>query len=445
MWAERVLLALVHQIYIQFTLQLLISESIFLVHKSRRVYARWPFFLSLVLLFFAGWGWSRVTAYCLDPNRIEYAVVYIGFSALSFLWILWNYEMNPMEALFVAAGGYAVEHMSFTVTRIFLYAAAKYICFEDTSLLFLICTRFMIYGMIAYLVYILIVRKSEHKLEFREGDNRIAGLALVLMVCAVIMSQCYTKQEYEGSFLSQVICPLYGCICCCLVLILVYYVLWAKKMQWEKESMEQMLRISENQRKSSKEAINIINIKCHDLKHQIRALKQMDDEKERKAYINEIQQAVSIYDAEYHTKNEALDYVLREKALFSKEYGIKFSTMVDGRLLSFMSATDIYALMSNAIDNAFECVIEEEEAKRIVSLQVRAQGKMALIHLENWCTVSPEFQDGLPLTRKRDKSIHGFGVKSIRYVVEKYKGELTMAAHDQMFYLNIFLPLGSRF
>lgn len=445
MWVENALKTVMHQIYIQFTLQLLISESIFLIHKSRKAYPRWCFLLSIVLLFGAGWVWSEIINRSIDTQRVEYAVIYIGFSALSFLWILCNYEINPMEAFFVAAGGYAVEHISFTVTRIFLYAAGKYICFQDTSIFYLLCTRFILYGIVSYLVYLLIVKKNKHKLEFREGDSRIAGLGLVLMVCAVAMSQCYAKQEYEGSFLSQVICPLYGCICCSLVLILVYYVLWSKKMQWENESMERMIHISENQRKSSKEAINIINIKCHDLKHQIRALKQMDDEKERRAYIEEIQQAVSIYDAEYHTENEALDYVLREKALFSNEYSIKFSTMVDGSLLSFMSAADIYALMSNIIDNAFECVLEEAEEKRIVSLQVRAQGKMALIHLENWCSVSPEFEDGLPLTNKKDKNMHGFGVRSIRYIVEKYGGEMTMAAHGRMFYLNILLPLENRF
>ena len=49
-------------------------------------------------------------------------------------------------------------------------------------------------------VYIVIVRKSEHKLEFREGGNRIVGLEF--MVCVIIICQCYTEQEYEDSLLS---------------------------------------------------------------------------------------------------------------------------------------------------------------------------------------------------------------------------------------------------
>lgn len=177
MWVENALKTVMHQIYIQFTLQLLISESIFLIHKSRKVYPRWRFLLSIVLLFGAGWVWSEIINRSIDTQRIEYAVIYIGFSALSFLWILCNYEINPMEAFFVAAGGYAVEHISFTVTRIFLYAAGKYICFQDTSIFYLLCTRFILYGIVSYLVYLLIVKKKQTQagISGRRQPDRGAG------------------------------------------------------------------------------------------------------------------------------------------------------------------------------------------------------------------------------------------------------------------------------
>lgn len=71
--------------------------------------------------------------------------------------------------------------------------------------------------------------------------------------------------------------------------------------------------MSDAQQKSAKEAIDIINIKCHDLKHQIGALAKMDDPLARSKYLQEVSEAVSIYDAVYHTGNKALDYILREK------------------------------------------------------------------------------------------------------------------------------------
>lgn len=62
---------------------------------------------------------------------------------------------------------------------------------------------------------------------------------------------------------------------------------------------------------------------------------------------------------------------------------------------------------------------------------------MLILHLENRCSHKPEFQNGLPVTDKKDKSRHGFGVKSIRYIAEKYNGELFMDAKCGKFCLDI--------
>lgn len=441
MWLIGSIQIILNQVWVQFLVQLLISESIFLYRKPLKNHSWILRFLFTAALFGAGFVWAQFVSHLTDGQSILYAVIYLGFAALTYVWILTVFDMTPGEVLFSVAGGYAVEHMSFTVIKIMLFGIAQFIVLDETGFVYLLATRFMVYIGVAYFVYRLLVKKNDYKLEFKEGDRKVVGLALVLLISAVVMSQYYNRARYAGNPLSEVICPLYGCICCVLVLLLVYYVLWTKKMQWDQEMMEQLINVSESQQKSTKEAIDIINIKCHDLKHQISALAAVDDAAERESYIAEIREAVSIYDAIYHTGNEALDYVLREKTLISAEYGIKFTAMADGRRLAFMGAADIYALMSNAIDNAFESVLKEPEEKRIVSLQIRQRGKMVMLHLENWCTEAPRFENGLPETTKQDKKNHGFGVKSIQYIVKKYEGELSMRANHQKFYMDISFPI----
>lgn len=44
---------------------------------------------------------------------------------------------------------------------------------------------------------------------------------------------------------------------------------------------------------------------------------------------------------------------------------------------------------------------------------------------------------GLPLTTKEDKNFHGFGVRSIWYIVEKYKGDLLMRTSQERFLVDI--------
>ena len=69
---------------------------------------------------------------------------------------------------------------------------------------------------------------------------------------------------------------------------------------------------------------------------------------------------------------------------------------------------------------------------------------MLFLHLENRCSHIPEFRDGFPVTDKKDKDRHGFGVKSIRYIAEKYNGQLFMEARNGQFILDMFFPLQAK-
>ena len=47
------------------------------------------------------------------------------------------------------------------------------------------------------------------------------------------------------------------------------------------------------------------------------------------------------------------------------------------------------------------------------------------------------YSESLPITNNPDKNYHGFGMKSIAYIVDKYAGNLSIAVEDNVFNLNI--------
>ncbi len=371
---------------------------------------------------------------------LPYALFYLGAALMSFVLVWGCFDIRFMELVFIIAGGYATEHMCFAFSRISLYVLG----YEYTlygSFAHLLITRYLIYIAGAAVIYILVIKGNKDKGGLEMVDARIIFLTLILLLTAIIMSICWSQpREYIGTLMGEVICPAYSFLCSAFVLLMEYYILRENSMKREQEMMEQLIRISDSQQKSAKEAIDIINIKCHDLKHQIRALAKMEDSRTRSDYLQEVQEAVSIYDATYHTGCKALDYVLREKTLLFNEYQVQFSCMANGEVIMFMTSADIYALMGNALDNALERVLQEEENERIISLHIKSRGQMILIHLENRCSQEPLFQDGLPITDKEDKKNHGFGVRSIRYIAEKYDGELLMHVKNGRFFLDILLP-----
>lgn len=109
-------------------------------------------------------------------------------------------------------------------------------------------------------------------------------------------------------------------------------------------------------------------------------------------------------------------------------------------MITYMTSADVYALMGNALDNALEHVLKEKEGERVISFLVKHHNEMVLIHLENRCSTDVLFENGMPVTDKKDKTRHGFGVKSMAYIAKKYQGELVMSVRDGKFNLDILLP-----
>ncbi len=101
----------------------------------------------------------------------------------------------------------------------------------------------------------------------------------------------------------------------------------------------------------------------------------------------------------------------------------------------------MYALFGNLLDNAIEAVGCEDPECRSTFVVVRKAMGQASIHVENHCSTSVEFANGLPKTTKGDRLNHGFGTRSIRSIVERYGGTLVMRQEDGVFHADIIMPL----
>ena len=64
-----------------------------------------------------------------------------------------------------------------------------------------------------------------------------------------------------------------------------------------------------------------------------------------------------------------------------------------------------------------------------------------MIRVENYYEGGIEIEEGNPATTKEDRQFHGYGIKSIRYIVNKYDGAVYIDTEDQWFDLKILIPL----
>ncbi|MDO4273183.1 MAG: GHKL domain-containing protein [Eubacteriales bacterium] len=97
---------------------------------------------------------------------------------------------------------------------------------------------------------------------------------------------------------------------------------------------------------------------------------------------------------------------------------------------------------NKALDNAITAVMQIDNPEmRVVSLKTITKNKLLVIQIENYFDTALHFEEGLSLTTKYNQQDHGFGMKSIRYIAEKYGGAITVNTADHIFTLQILIPL----
>ena len=222
--------------------------------------------------------------------------------------------------------------------------------------------------------------------------------------------------------------------------VVMWYIYQQVSMRAEREIIIRLAKERESQYEFSRENIDMINRKTHDLKHQLQALALATDD-ERRKQIEETERTIGFYDAVVKTGNEALDILLTEKSVYCANRQIRLSCMVNTKQLSKIGLVDLYTLLGNALDNAIESVERIGDPQRkVISLSILDQGSMLYIQLENYYEGTLDMRDGLPRTRKKDVEDHGYGLKSIISIAHSYGGKALVRTEGQIFYLEIMIP-----
>ena len=214
------------------------------------------------------------------------------------------------------------------------------------------------------------------------------------------------------------------------------------RVRKELEAVQNVLQNQYVQYKQSRESIELINYKYHDLKHQIAVLRSEEDPKKREEFLNRMEEEIRQYEAQNKTGNKVLDTVLTTKSLYCAKHGITFTCVADGTLLDFMDVMDICSIFGNALDNAIECELKiPEKEKRLIHVTVSKQKQFLILRFENYCEEMLQYQEGTPVTTKKEKEFHGYGLKSIQYTVNKYDGAVSVNLEDNWFELKVLIPM----
>lgn len=205
--------------------------------------------------------------------------------------------------------------------------------------------------------------------------------------------------------------------------------------------LDRNLREQYNKYRNYQDSINLINMKYHDLRHQMENLKEQVNGKEQMILINNIESELREYRPYFQTGNDVLNALLDSRRTLWNNNQVTITAVADGKMLEFMNVADICSMIGNALDNALEsvCLIEDVD-KRLIHIEIAGQRNFVMVVVENTCERRVTFENGLPKTTHADKDNHGYGTQSILKVVQKYDGSVVFDQTGDWFSMKILLP-----
>ena len=425
--------------------EIMAAEYIFGLLLERRSFF-WVRYIGALVVCISITVWTEIIYFLVTGNEFIYGstnsfsdslfkiIYYFVVFGLTVCGALCSYKASVWLILFYCSGGYAAQHLAVNLTALFRIipsVGALLIIYPWLSYIFEILFCAAVYAVL----YFLCVRN-------REPQKTVKGIIRKLLVSLFVIIICIgisriTVDDPMRSIVAYVAESVSAIVNCVLILFILFSVVDKDKAETEVEIIAELLHREKEQYRMSKENIDLINIKCHDLKHQIKALRENASED----YIRKVEDAVMFYDAVAKTGNDVLDVILTEKTLLCEKNKICFSCVANGEELSFMDNMDIYSLFGNALSNAIEEVRKiEDENRRCVSVNVGTTDKILSVHIDNYYDSKIEFKDGFPVTTKGD-DWHGFGMKSMDYIAKKYGGCMSISVDGGIFMLDFIFPL----
>ncbi len=363
-------------------------------------------------------------------------LVVFGCSLLASLFaVVFVFDASVWTGFFCCTAGYTLQNLTSGLGNLMGQLAPQLT--SKWPFISMFACPVVIYG----LCWVLLIKRIR-----RQGlaliEQHVMLIMMPVVIFAIIGFDVVVKELAEGGvpFELCLACRLVHCLLCVGVLLFEYEALYSKRAELEAATLEQIMADERTQYQVSRDTIDAINVKCHDIKHMIRDLGEASELPP--GVVAEMAEAVKVYDSGIRTGNEALDVLLSEKSLACAREGITLSCIADGAALGFMKPSDLYSLVLNALDNAIEAVRAIDEAdRRSISLVVRRAGDTAVVHVENYFAGHVAFgADGLPKTSKKDQVNHGFGMRSMQLVAERYAGTLHARTQGDVFHLNVILP-----
>lgn len=375
------------------------------------------------------------------PGLLYHSVILVWYLFLVLLTLLFTkqcFSLSFSDAIYIVTVGYSAQHIVYVTVHEVL---AKGFLTDLNRYLWLYVILSVLFSALWYFIVYLFFNKNLSLCGGSISEDTWKGIMRQMFSLVILMVSTFTCQHiFEESEGLRYYAAMLDFLICILIMTNQYSLCRVSLETKEKAILTQMRSDSARFYSVSKELIETINRKSHDMKHVLNALEHADSD-ERQQFIDDTRNEIETYQHVVRTDYEDLNTILAEKSLYCENRGIHLNCVVGDVPDNVFSALDLYVLLGNAIDNAVECVSGlADEKKHVITVNVGCTEAFISIQINNYYEGDLKMQDGFPVTSKSGKYYHGFGLKSIRSIAVKYGGDISIDTGNGIFSLQIMIP-----
>lgn len=214
----------------------------------------------------------------------------------------------------------------------------------------------------------------------------------------------------------------------------------------EHEELELYKQQYEFQRKADeniKRQYDEIRTIRHDLKQIYAVLLTLLEEnkiEEAIEYLNKNRREIDKLEILIDVGNDFVNAILNAKLSRARALGIEVRCRADKALTFYNeNASDMCMLLGNMLDNALEACEKCGAERKYIEIEIAAHNEQCLITVINSVERDILGENSALETTKPDPELHGFGVRSIKQIADKYDGNVRYFQEDGLFVCEVLL------
>lgn len=177
----------------------------------------------------------------------------------------------------------------------------------------------------------------------------------------------------------------------------------------------------------------------HDMKNHVLLMQKYEEEGRREElhrYLQLIGKELFREKEKIRTGLEELDFLLNQKIRLAESRQIEVRWDLPHLTSVPLTIQEQIALFGNLLDNAVEACKNVEEGKRWIYLSIKKKNQLFFLQMENSMETMKKKEFG---RRTETKELHGYGLKSVRRIVNLHDGELFCEEKDGTFCVKVLL------